>query len=210
MKRSIFTIAFAIFSLFSISAQDLNSVLSSMPNDIVTGLDATRKDKLIANPQDTSIVIVEREIIGSVKRLAISSDYISLETSGSGTIQIKLLPLINDSKIICVVKTVCGGACDSQIKFFTTKWEPISQDLFPKKSKDWFIKADADRESQEFKNAYATLDMTPVKLILSPNGTTLEANYEINNYLSEEDYKKIQPFLIEDAKTFEWDKTSYK
>lgn len=210
MKKVLLILSFITTTVFTINAQELESIILSVPNDIVLGLDATQKDKLVANMKDTAQIMVERETVGAVKRLAISPDYISLATSEAGTTQIKLLPLINDTKIICVVKTVCGKACDSQIQFYTTKWVPIAQGLFPKKTKEWFIKPDADRDSQDFKNAYAALDMTPVKITLSPDGTSLEASYDIKNYLPEDDYKKIQPFLIEGAKTFEWDKISYK
>lgn len=210
MKRIALILSLIAITVFSVKAQELESIILSMPSDIVLGLDASQKDRLVANMKDTAEITVEREIIGSVKRLAVSPDYISLETSEAGTTQIKLLPLINDSKIICVVKTVCGKACDSRIKFYTTKWLPINQELFPKKDKEWFIKPDADRNSQEFKNAYAGLNMNPIKMSLSPDNTTLEASYDIKNYLPEEDYKKIEPFLIEGPKTFEWDKISYK
>lgn len=210
MKKILLIIAF-ISSVYTVSAQDLQDVFLSMPNHIVLGLEAAQKDKLIANTQDTAQISVERETIGSVKRLAISPDYICLQTSDAGTTQIKLLPLINESKIICVVKTVCGGkVCDSQIQFYTTKWTPISQELFPKIDKDWFIKADADKESQEFKNAYASLDMNPMRISLSPDSPDIEVFYEIKGYLPEEDYKNIQPFLIEGAKVLRWDKASYK
>lgn len=210
MKKALLIISFIWLTGFSVNAQELENVILSMPNGIVLGLDAAQKDRLAASLKDTAQIEVDRENIGTVKRLAISPDYISLQTSESGTTQIKLLPLINDTKIICVVKTICGGVCDSQIQFYTTKWLPIAQDLFPKKTKDWFIKHDADKDSQDFKNAYTSLDMTPIKIMLLPESTSLEAFYDIKNYLSEDDYKKIQPFLIEGAKTFEWDKISYK
>lgn len=210
MKKVLLILSFICLTVFSANAQELENVILSMPNSIVLGLEAAQKDRLVANVKDTAQIVVERETIGAVKRLAISPDYISLQTSEGGTTQIKLLPLINDTKIICVVKTVCGKVCDSQIQFYTTKWLPIAQDLFPKETKDWFIKPDADRNSQDFKNAYAALDMTPIKIILLPGSTSLEASYDIKNYLSEDDYKKIQPFLIEGTKTFEWDKISYK
>lgn len=213
MKKIVFTIAFIITSVISLPAQEIGSIFLTMPENIIFGLEAAQKDLLVSNPGDTTEIKVDRGTYGEVKRLAMSSDFISLQTSEVGTTQIKLLPLINDSKIVCVVKTVCGkdSLCDSQIQFYTTKWLPINQgDLFPKKDKDWFIKADADRDTQDFKNAYAALDMNPMKITLSPADNSLTLVYEIEKYLSEEDYKKIEPYLIEEPKIFNWDKSSYK
>ncbi len=211
MKKIIFTILFTMLVTLSISAQEIGGVVLSIPENIIFGLETAQKDLLTSNPKDTTRITIDRGTLGVVKRLSISTDFISLQTSEAGTTQIKLLPLINDSKIICVVKTACGKICDSQIEFYTTKWLPISQaDLFPKKNKDWFIKVDADRNSQEFKNAYAALDMNPMKMSLSGTDTSITLTYDIKKYLSEDDYKKIQPFLIVEPKVFTWDKISYK
>lgn len=209
MKRILLIITL-LFSIFYASAQEIGTVFLDAPENIILGLEQTEREILIANAKDTTGIMISKEIGGSVKRLAISDDYISLQTSEAGTTQIKLLPLINDSKIICVVKTICGGACDSQISFYTTKWVPIEQSLFPKKNKDWFIKADSDRESQDFKNAYAALDMNPMRIELSAENTSVKVFYDIEKYLSEEDLKSIQPFLIKEPKILEWDKNSYK
>ncbi|MDR1882048.1 MAG: DUF3256 family protein [Prevotella sp.] len=213
MKKAILAMIFTVASIVSLSAQEIGSIFLTAPENIIFGLEAAQKDLLISNPDDTTGVTVDRETYGRIKRLAMSSDFISIQTSKAGTTQIKLLPLINDSKIVCVVKTVCGrdSICDSRIRFYTTKWLPIDQgDLFPEKNKDWFIKDDADRENQDFRNAYTALDMDPMKMILSPSDNSLTLVYNIKNYLSEDDYKKIQPYLIEKPKIFNWDKSSYK
>ncbi|NDV77928.1 DUF3256 family protein [Dysgonomonas sp. 511] len=210
MKR-IIAIIVLIYSFVSLSAQDISEVVTTMPGDIVLGLDAGMKDILLSRPGDTLQVEVEREVPGSVKRLAMTSDFIHLKTSDAGTTQIKLLPLINDSKIICVVKTVCGGVCDSRIAFYTTKWTPIAEgNLFRPVTRDEFVRADADRNSQGFKNAYAALDMDPIKMKLSPDKLSLTIEYDIEGYLPEEDYKEIKPFLKEEPIVLNWDKISFK
>lgn len=210
MRKIIYTILLFIATT-SISSQEISSVFLSMPDNIIFGLEAAQKDLLISNPNDTTDLKIDRGTFSELKRLAISADYISLQTSDAGTTQIKLLPLINDSKIICVVKTVCGKICDSQVQFYTTKWLPIVQgELLPKINKDLFIKAESDRNSQDFENAYKYLDMNPFKIELSPTDTSMKVTYDIKDYLSEEDYKKIQPFLMEEPITLAWDKTSYK
>lgn len=210
MRKIIYTILLFIATT-SISSQEISSVFLSMPDNIIFGLEAAQKDLLISNPNDTTDLKIDRGTFSELKRLAISADYISLQTSDAGTTQIKLLPLINDSKIICVVKTVCGKICDSQVQFYTTKWLPIVQgELLPKINKDLFIKADSDRNSQNFENAYKYLDMNPFKIELSPTDTSMKITYDIKDYLSEEDYKKIQPFLMEEPISLTWDKTSYK
>lgn len=212
MKKLILAISFLFINLIAVKAQDnLISVFYNLPDAVVSGLNAEMKDLLLANPTDTAEVTVETGVYDSIKRLAIADDYIMLQTSPAGTVQIKLLPLINESKIICVIHTVCAKACDSHISFYTTKWTPIAQsDLFPAKRTDWFIKSDVDRGSQEFRNALSALDMNPMKLTISNKDNSISVEYDIKGYLSEDDYKIVQPFLTEQPKVFTWDKISYK
>lgn len=210
MKKILFAITLLTISI-SISSQDMKSLILSMPESIIYGLEASDKNLLAAGLNDTAKLTVERGKLGQITRLAVSPDFVSFKTSDTGTTEIKLLSLINDSQIICVIRTVCAGACDSQIQFYTTKWIPINQgDLFPKKDKDWFIRSDIDKNSQEFKNAYAALDMNPIRMKLSPTDASLQVYYDIKKYLSEDDYKKIEPYLLENPQILYWDKSSYK
>lgn len=212
MKKLVLSLFSLFVSLAVVKAQDnLTSVFYALPDAVISGLSVEMKDKLIANPTDTAEVAVMTDIYDSIKRLAITDDYIMLQTSPVGTIQIKLLPLINESKIICVIHTVCAGVCDSHISFYTTKWTPIAQtDLFPAKNIGWFIKSDADKDSQEYKNALSALDMNPMKYTMSAKDSSISVEYDIKGYLSEDDYKKLAPFLTGEPKVFAWDKISYK
>jgi hypothetical protein len=209
MKKLLFAIILLTITT-TISGQDIKNIILSMPESIIYGLEASEKNLLATGLEDTTQLTVNRGRLGEITRLSVSPDFVSFKTSDAGTVEIKLLPLINDSQIICVIKTVCAGACDSQLQFYTTKWIPINQgDLFPKKDKDWFIRSDIDKDSQEFINAYAALDMTPIKMKLSATDSSLMVYYDIKKYLNEEDYKKIEPFLIENPKILYWDKSSY-
>ncbi|MDR1091536.1 MAG: DUF3256 family protein, partial [Prevotella sp.] len=197
MKKILFAIILLTITT-NIAGQDLKNIIQSMPESIIYGLEASEKNLLAAGLEDTARLTVDRGRFGKITRLSVSADFASFKTSDAGTVEIKLLSLINDSRIICVIKTVCAGACDSRLQFYTTKWIPINRgDLFPEKDKDWFIRPDIDKDSQEFKNAYAALDMNPIRMKLSPTDTSLMVYYDIKEYLSEEDYKKIEPFLLE-------------
>jgi len=193
-------------------AQDITSVFLNIPESVLFGVDAENKDKLIAKQTDTTTVSVISPLNGVVKRLQLTDDFIALQTSDAGTLQIKLLPLVNDSKIICVVNTVCGKACDSHIRFFNTNWTPLTDTgiLFSEPAKDWFIKSDADRSDQNFVNAYIALDMIPQKIVLGAHDLSLTVYCDIENYLSAGDYKNIKPYLSELSKVYKWDKISFK
>jgi hypothetical protein len=210
MKKFILAIFISAVAV-SASAQDMKDIILTMPESIIYGLEASDKNLLASGLDDTTRMVVNRGRLGQIIRQGVSPDFISLKSSDAGTTEIKLLPLVNESQIICVIKTVCANICDSQIQFYTTRWVPIAQaDLFPKVDKEWFLKPGIDKDSQEFRNAYAALDMSPVRMELLPADTSLKVYFGIDKYLNKEDYKKIEPFLIDNPRIFYWDKSSYK
>ena len=210
MKKII--IAFLLLLPLSgmIAQNNLASVFLDTPSDILFGLDKTQKEILLSDHED-SVFISDHMLYDEMRRLSISDDYISLQTSVVGNTQIKLLPLINNSNIICVVKTVCGKMCDSQIAFYTMEWEKIVQtDLFPRISADRFMRTDIDATDQNYRNAVAALDLCPLTITLSPDEDTAAVGYDIKNHLSEKDYNLLQPFLTEKTKVLIWDKAGFK
>ena len=44
--------------------------------------------------------------------------------------EMKLLPLNDSVKVICVVNTVCGPACDSEVRFYNTDWQQLAKEDF--------------------------------------------------------------------------------
>lgn len=210
MKKIIIYILFCIIAS-PLVAQDLTSVFLNIPDSVLIGIDAEGKDVLIKNASDTLKVSTPSLFGKEIIRNEVTEDYLSLQTSSAGTLQIKLLPLVNNSKIILTIKTVCGKACDSQIQFYSTDWTPLADvSLFPVPQIDWFIKSDIDRNSDDFKNAYAAVDMHPFKIDISADKAEATVSFDIENYLSEEDYKKIKPYLNDTPRVLTWDKVSFK
>jgi hypothetical protein len=208
--KYIFSSILLLFCLTTINAQTIQDVILTIPDDVVVGLTTEQKTQLCADPA-TDSVAVENVLNGQIIRLAISNDYVSLQTSDVGTTQIKILPLVNDTKILAVVKTVCSDACDSRIQFYTLDWRLLpEQSLLPIRTFDWFIKQDVDRQSSDFKDAIKAVDMNPILLNFSPTDYSLTADSEIGNYISSEDYAGLEPFLTGKPKVFVWDKISFK
>jgi hypothetical protein len=196
--------------VFTLNAQTIKDVILTIPDDVIVGLTMEQKTQLCADPPADSVT-VDNALNGEIVRLAISNDYVSLQTSDVGTTQIKILPLVNDTKILAVVKTVCSDACDSRVQFYTLNWRLLpEQNLLPKRTFNWFIKPDADRQSADFKEAIKAVDMNPIVLNFSSSDYSLTADSEIGNYISSEDYASLEPFLINKPKIFVWNKISFQ
>lgn len=202
---------FALLLMTTVTkAQEIKDVFLNMPSSIVYGLNSELNQILLDSPTD-SVKSVASPIYKKVERQILTSSLISLKTSPVGTTDIKLLPLVNNSKIVCVVKSVCKDFCDSKISFYTDKWEPIDgTELFPKVEIDWFIKEDVDKSSEEYMTAIGGLDMISVKYVLSPDENLVSLQFDPKGFMTKEDYKKIEPLLTKEPKVLKWDKVRFK
>lgn len=211
MKRiTILTILLVTFLLNSYG-QTLSEVVKSMPDNIIWGLTAEQKEEILAQNTDSIVTVTGNSLYNKYTRNNISNTFISIQTSDAGNVQIKLLPLINNTNIICVVKTVCKDFCDSNISFYTQDWTEINdKSLFPIPELSWFIKSDIDKYSDEYKNTIAVVDILPIKLNLFPNSNSIQIELNIEKYLDEKSYKALTSFLQNSPKVLEWDRTKFE
>lgn len=211
--KKILSALFILLPLISTKAQDIAALVVTMPDNMTIGVTVDQKKELAVAETDSieKKVFVINAVGDSIERLAYSDDYISLKTSDAGTLQIKLLPLVNNTNIVGVITTVCGDLCDSRIDFYTTSWQPLDKStLFPTINKDSFLKKDIDRNSVDYVNASAPVDMTPVTYNFSEKDKNITVEYQLENYLAADGYKAIQPYLNTEPKIFEWNKFAYK
>lgn len=212
MMRRITTLAILlIIFIFNGYAQSLSDVIKKMPENIIWGITNEQKEEILANPSDSTATITGNSLYNNYLRKAVTDNYLKIQTSATGHVQIKLLPLINNTNIICVIKTVCKEFCDSNISFYTTDWKAIEDSsLFPKPDINWFLKSNIDKQSDEYKNAIAAIDILPIKLDISPNSNAIQVELDIEKYLDQNSYKKVQIYLEDNDIVFNWDKTRFK
>lgn len=190
--------------------QDINKVVIDMPEDIIYGLTPDLKESLLADTNDTT-KFVSTAIYPEIKRIAITDNYIALQTSEVGSTQIKLLPLINGSKIICLVQSITGTIADSKISFYTQEWIPIDQeDLFPAKNIEWFIKPEVNKTSEEYTETLEAVTMYPMKLTLASEEDAILVEFNPKSFLPREFESPLKPFFNDEPKVLKWDKTKFK
>lgn len=210
MNKIIITLVSSVVMFLNLKGQDINTVFADMPSNIIYGLTADMKESLLENPKDTS-KFVSTAIYKEIKRKALNPNYIALQTSEEGMTEIKLLPLINGSKIVCLIQSVCGTICDSKISFYTEKWESIERaELFPNRTAEWFVKEEVDKTSEEYINAIASLTMLPMKFSFSANEDIIKVEFNPESFLPKELYSAIEPFLNKNPKILTWDKAKFQ
>jgi len=210
MKRFIYTILLCALALIS-KAQDMAALFTNMPDQYIPQLEnAWRKDLLDLYTSGKEARLKNTmDGFSSIQKL--TSDYLLLQLTERSTVEIKMLPLVNNTHIICMITTIDAPVSDSRVEFFTTDWQPLnSADLFTPVTADWFWKENIDTKDEDYQYAASRLDMELIKYQLSPDNQNLTATYTTPLYLSKEERNKITPFLKETPKVYTWEKFQFK
>lgn len=197
---SLFSFLFAGLSY----SQNIDSVILDMPENIIPALSVDNRTMLLVD----STARVIPTVFGEVEKLTYRDDYLKVKTSDVGTAQIKTLDTKNDTYIVCVIKTVCAPACDSDIKFYDSEWEEIDKStLLPSMTVESFI---TFKDNQKHQTIYKSLlpDICLIDARFDDTGK-LVLKLDVEKYLSGEDLKKFnQTFELKEL-TFKWDLVSF-
>jgi len=136
----------------------------------------------------------------------LTRDYLFLQTTERSTLEIRFLPLINNTLIACAITTVYAPVAESRVEFFSAEWQPLpSTALWTPAHTNSFIKADIDRSSNDFQTAMSYIDIELVHYRLNPDNMIMEARFTTPDYLSREEREKLKIFLKDSTNVFYWE-----
>ncbi len=210
MKR-IVLLCLLVMSVLPLKAQDMAAVFIAMPDEYVPQLeDAWRKD-LVDLYRSNGKAQLKNNMNGYSSLEKLTDNYLLLQSTERTTVEMKLLPLVNNTFVICQVVTVKGSVADSRVSFFSPDWKPLdATDMLTPVAADWFIREDADKSSVTYIESTSRLDMDLFRFQLSPDDYTLTQVYTTPEYLDKETQKKLKPFLKDAPKVFTWKKSSFE
>lgn len=211
MKHNIIVYILLLFIVCPLTqAQNMGTVFSNMPDEYIPQLESAWRKDLIDLYNTGKEASLKNTMNGTSSLLKLTDNYLLLQSTERSTLEMKLLPLINKTNIICLITTVKGPVADSRIAFFTTDWSPLaSEDLFTPISADWFIKEDANKTTDAYKDAVSRLDIELIQYNLSPDNLTLTATYTTPLYLSKPDRNKLAAYIKETPKLFTWESSRF-
>ncbi|MBQ8271303.1 MAG: DUF3256 family protein [Bacteroidaceae bacterium] len=184
------TILFATFMLAgSVVAQNMRTLFLNAPDSIMPLLTYNNRADCIDFIDAGMRARVTNRLDGYSELLSISDDYMELRSTDSSTMQMKLLPLGNDT-VVAVVRTVCAEACDSRLTFYNRDWTMAASPAFVRPAVEEFFVA-----TDSLPSLLARCDIYLVQLRLSTADNSLRAEYTMPHYMSEEDSALVAPKL---------------
>ena len=200
-----------MFCVMSVVAQDMKTVFVAMSDSVTPLLTKVNREDCI-DFLDSNMKAVVKNRFGNVAEMKVlTDDYVLMQTSEVGTLEMKLLPLADSTKVICMVKTVNVPVADSSVRFYTSDW---SQQLDVKEflqlpSMDaFFLPNDSLKDEAILTRKKA--DMHLMKAQLSKEDTSLTFTYTTPDYLNEEDREKLLPHLRKEPIVLRWSEGKFR
>lgn len=189
-----------------VEAQQVGDLFKAMPPELLPGVSEGNKTMLLVDSGKTTVPYP----LGEIVKEAYGNDYLRLQTSKIGTLQLKLLPVSEDSVVVCLIKTVCGNVCDSHISFYTSEWKKLGKEAFlPTISAEIFLNS-SQKKSENDKYAVSLPDIYPISATFNETGTDLTLTFHYKERLAEEQIQQLEPLLKGDSLVLTWKNGSFR
>lgn len=210
MKKALFIIGM-LCGVLSLHAQDMKSLFIAMPDSVAPLLTKVNREDCVDFLASNMKAQVKNRF-GKVSELKkLTDDYLFLQTTASSSMEMKLLPLNDSVRVLCVVRTVCGPACDSDVRFYDTQWKQLVKDDFIRlpAAEAFYLPVDTLAD-EAYAVTRAKADMELIKVTLSEDKPLLSFTYTTPDYLSKEEREKLAAYIRKEPVVYEWKEGKYQ
>ena len=196
---------FVMFCAIPVIAQNMKSVFIAMPDSLTPLLTQVNKEDCVDFLDSNMKAEVTTRFGGTAEMKALTDDYVFMQTSSSSSLEMRLLPVNDSTKIVCMVKTVCASACDSEIRFYTSDWKKGMdvREFVQCPEADLFYLS-GDSVTEESVPVRKKVEMHLVKISLAKDDTSLTFIYTTPDDLNKEDKERLLPYLRKEPIVMQW------
>lgn len=210
MKRILLIIAL-VASVLTAKAQDITPLFTAMPDSFMPQLETAWRKDLVDLFKSGKSAKLENMMSGHSELKALTADYVHLQVTAVSEVQLKLLPLVNDTYIICMINTLAGPVKDSRISFYTTEWKPLdSKSLITPPSLEQFIAKGVNQTDETTQAALAAIDMLLLEYRLNATNLHLEVVLTTPQYVSKEQREALKKVINEAPVSYKWENSHFK
>ena len=202
--KQILTILILWICTMSVSAQEMKTIFVNLPDSIEPLLTKVNKEDCVDFLDSGMKAVVKNRFDRSAELKVLTSDYLQMQLSDVSTLELKLLPLKDSVRVICMVKTVCASACDSDIRFFDTKWNELDASDFLKYPVEDAFYLPSDSLTDDVQELRAKADICLMKASLSADDSSLTWEYTTPLTLHKDDREKLIPLLCKEPLIMQW------
>ena len=208
MIRRILTILLiCVAASGSAYSEDLRTLFLNMPDSIMPTL--TRSDRMdfLDFKEIGMKARATNKLGGESVMTELSERMLSVTTSGSGKVDMVLLPRKNGSNLICIIKTVTARYDDSRLEFYNEDWTPVdAKQLIKLPRFDDYLTREALR--QDSLSYFKKLSILRLQSITAVENA-LEFRYTSLDYIGE-DADRYRSWIKSDPIIYTWTGKRFK
>ena len=200
-----------ILSISSAFAQDMKPIFISMPDSIAPLLTKVNKEDCVDFLAYDMKAEVKNRFGGVTELKVLTDDYLFLQTTANSSMEMKLLPVNDSTKVVCMIKTVCSSACDSEVHFYSSDWKQklMTTDYLSKPEVDMFF-LPVDSSDEEYALIRKEANVHLLKASLSKEDVSLTFIYTTPDYLNKENKEKLEPYLRKEPVVLKWQEGKFR
>lgn len=192
--------------VLAVQAQNMKSLFIALPDSLSPLLTKVNREDFGDFLASGMKAEVKNRFGKPSEMTKLTDDYLQLKMSSTSLTEMKLLPLNDSVKVICVVHTYMAPTADSQVAFYDTGWNRLSADTFlTLPQEDSFYRTElSEIQADSVRNLRMRTDMYMLKAELSDKDCTLRFVYTTPDYLDKETARDLKPYLRETPLYYEW------
>ena len=177
-----------------LQAQDIKSLYIALPDSLSPLLTKVNRADFCDFLASNMKAEVKNRFGNVSEMLKLTDDYLSVRISESSREEMKLLPLNDSVKVVCVVRTYLGSVADSKVSFYDTGWNELPADRF----------VVLPQEDRFYKQPLAET------AAVSDKDRSLTVTYTTPDYVDKETAEKLKPYLFEKPLVYEWNNGKFQ
>ena len=118
-------------SLFTLHAQSLSDVFTTMPDSIYPLLTAKNRKDMVDFYNNKMEAKVRNRLNDYARLDTLTNQYLRLTPSPSSEVVMRLLETSDSTMLICLVQTVTKPIRDSRVRFYDSQWRQLSSVHLP-------------------------------------------------------------------------------
>lgn len=204
--KKIFFILGMWLCVLGMQAQDIKSLFIAIPDSLSLLLSKVNREDFGDFLASNMKAEVKNRFGKPSEMTKLTADYLKIKMTSASELEMKLLPLNDSTKVICVVNTYMAPTSDSHISFYDTFWKKLPAESFlTLPEEDCFYRKDlSEIQADSVRNLRMRMDMYMLKAELSEDENSLRFIYTTPDYLDKETADELTPYLIKTPLLYEW------
>lgn len=198
MLIRVFCILLACLSMSSTFAQrNLRLIWMEMPDSLVEYLNATKRTEMVdfynmGVKAETTNLLLTPSVLDSI-----SDNYALVTLNECVKMQLALLKTSDGDSLVCMVKTFLGGAPESVVSFYNTKWQSRdASQLMAKVDASQLIARPDTMDVERYEQLAALVDPVLMAVEYDPGQETLLFSLS-TPLLTQEEIKQVNAILLQ-------------